>query len=174
MSSFEWVSNGGFCSVTPDVTQNFELLVDMPFDWTFVRAIISYECTYEFLEDPTTPLGTWLPTAVAAYWRFGVVAHTPRQIFVDSGGDYSEYRGMNWDDAVVPFGPPDTVLHQFYAPRDGAPLDVQGERRMDRTGETDNGFWITAGLAFNGSLGPPIFPRTFMMSGAARILFLKP
>lgn len=174
MPSYEWVPNGGFATTVPAASHDILLLSGMPFDWTFVRAIISYECTYEFLEDPTTPLGTWYPTAIAAYWRFGISAGSPRVISVDSGGDYSEYRGTNWDDAIAPGFVPDTYLHQFYSPRDGLPLDVTGERRMDHTGEVENGFWLSCSDAFNGSLGAPYFPRLFMMTGTARILFRLP
>lgn len=170
MPTYEWISSGGFGSTTPDITQNFQVARNVNADWTFIRAIVSYECTYEFLEDPTTILGTWLPTAIAVYWRFGAVKDSPRDIGASSGGDYSIYKGINWDDAVTPALIPDTYLHQFYAPRDGGVLDVQGERLLFGDDGSGNGLWVTCGLAMAGSPGPEYFPRTFMMTGTARIL----
>lgn len=172
MSSWVW-EGGGFGSESPDIVHNFRVQTDVNRAWTFTRAIVSYECTYEFLEDPTTPLGTWLPTVIAAYWRFGFLANSPRDL-ADGGGDYSEYRGMNWDDAVNAASVPDTTLHQFYAPRDGLPLDVQGSRRLGDHGTSENGFWISAGPSVTGTIAPAYFPRTFMMTGTVRALYFVP
>lgn len=169
MTTYEWISDGGGGSATPSGFHDIQILFGLHAGWTFERAIVSYECSYQFVESAATPVGTWLPQAIAVYWRGGVTANTPRDLS-DTGGDYSEYRGVNWDDGVTPLGTPAAWVHNYYAPRDGLPLDVKGRRRMEGDLATANGLWLSCQPAVTGTIAPGYQNRVFMFTFNARIL----